>query len=218
MLSVKKTGIFAGIVILVILCAIIGYNIWFKPTNILVVNPLPAQEAEIVLNNDSRHIKVVCTSMEEASDFDKYDAVLMYGRGLYLDSLQLASIEKAANKGIPVFTNTLRNFSFVVSHNIDSIQTRTLQSYFSNACSKNYRNLLRYVRNIATPHRIGDQDYDQPVEMPKNLFYHLEAGKYFETADLLEQYLKEKGLYIPDGVRSHSYLESVSRWKTIGRT
>lgn len=199
MLSLKKTGIIAGIVIFVILCAIIGYNIWFKPTKILVVNPLPAQEAEIVLNNDSRHIKVVCRKMEEATDFDKYDAVLMYGRGLYLDSLQLASIEKAANKGIPVFTNTLRNFSFVVSHNIDSIQTRTLQSYFSNACSKNYRNLLRYVRNIATPHRIGDQDYDQPVEMPKNLFYHLEAAKYFETAELLEQYLKETGLYIPDG-------------------
>ncbi len=106
------------------------YTLWLRPTSILVVNALPAQAADIVLNNDCNKIKITCKSMEEAGDFDKYDAVLMYGRGLYLDSIQLCSLGQAASKGIPVFTNTLRNFSFVATHNIDSIQNDRLQKYF----------------------------------------------------------------------------------------
>ncbi len=184
------------IILLAIGCVgILAYQIWLRPTKILVVNPLPAQAAEIVLNNDSRHITVECSSMEEATDFDDYDAVLMYGRGLYLDSLQLNSLDKAARKGIPIFTNTLRNFSFVVNHNLDSIQTATLQEYFSNPCRDNYRNMLRYVRSIATPNRFGDKSFDLPKEMPNDMFYHLEAGQYFNTQEELTDYLIKNGLY-----------------------
>lgn len=178
-----------------------AYSIWYRPTRILVVNPLPAQAAEIVLNNDSRHIKVTCKSMEEATGFEDYDAVLMYGRGLYLDSLQLKSLDKAARKGLPVFTNTLRNFSFVVTHNLDSLQSAILQQYFSNPCRDNYRNLLRYVRSIATPKRLGDHDYELPKAMPSDMYYHLEAGQYFKTADELTRHLEKNGLYDPAGER-----------------
>lgn len=179
----------------------LAYANWFRPTRILVVNPLPAQEAEIILNNDSRHIKVTCVAMEEAKSFDRYDAVLMYGRGLYLDSVQLKSLEHAARKGIPVFTNTLRNFNFVVNHNLDSLQIEELHRYFSNPCRENYRNMLRYVRSISTPGRIGEMYYERPKAMPTNMFYHLEAGKYFDKADELTEYLKDKGLYSPSGKR-----------------
>ena len=190
------------IILLVIGCmGWVAYWIWIRPTKILVVNPLPAQAAEIVLNNDSRHIDVVCSSMEDASDFDDYDAVLMYGRGLYLDSLQLQSLNKAAEKGVPIFTNTLRNFSFVVNHNLDSVQTTILQDYFSNPCRDNYRNMLRFMRSIATPKRIGDKDYDLPKEMPSDMFYHIEPGKYFNTQEELTDYLKKAGVYINDGKR-----------------
>ena len=175
------------------------YTVWFKPTNILVVNPLPAQEAEIILNNDSRYIKISCVKMEDAKDFDRYDAVLMFGRGLYLDSLQLKSLDRAARRGVPVFTNSLRNFSFVVNHNLDSIQIEELQRYFSNPCRENYRNLLWYVSSIANPGRYGDRGYAAPVAMPANMFYHLESGKYFDKAEQLTEYLREKGLFSEEG-------------------
>ena len=126
----NRVFIIIGIVVILACCAYASYTLWFRPTTVLVVNALPAQEAEIVLNNDCRDIEITCKSMEEAGEFEKYDAVLMYGRGLYLDSLQLASIEKAASKGVPVFTNTLRNFSVAVMHNLDSVQCSQLQSYF----------------------------------------------------------------------------------------
>lgn len=175
------------------------YSHWFQPTRILVVNPLPAQAAEITLNNDSRSIKVRCVGMEDAHDFSDYDAVLMYGRGLFLDSLQMQEIDKAAKKGVKIYTNALRNFSFVVNHNIDSLQMETLHSYFRNPCKVNYVNLLKYVRAISTPHRIGSMDYEPPVELPSNMFYHLEEGNYFESALELTEYLKRNKLYHNDG-------------------
>ncbi len=209
MSRIKKTVLTCIGIAMALIAILMVWHSLLRPTKILVVNPLPAQKAEIILNNDSRLISVTCTTMEEARDFSKYDAVLMYGRGLYLDSIQMADLEKAAHNGVPVFTNSLRNFNFVVNHNLDSIQSATLQTYFANPCRPNYRNLLRYVRHLSTPRRLGDQDYDLPVNIPSELFYHLEPGKYFKDAHALTQYLKDKGLYHQDG-RDVAFISGVS--------
>lgn len=195
----NRVLILIGVLVALGACLYGVYALWMRPTAILVVNALPAQAAEIVLNNDCPKIEVTCRTMEEAGDFDKYDAVLMYGRGLYLDSLQLASLDKAAAKGIPVFTNTLRNFSFVITRNLDSIQNDRLKRYLSNQCGRNYRNLVRYVGSIVNPHRFTENDYEDPVDMPKDMYYHMESGRYFDKAERLTSYLEEKGIYNPGG-------------------
>lgn len=192
-----------------IAAGIICYKTWFAPTRVLVVNPLPAQAAEIVLNNDSRNIRVTCVPMEEAGGFSKYDAVLLYGRGLFLDSIQMREVEKAAEKGVRFFTNSIRNFNFVVNHNVDSIQAATLQEYFSNPCKANYSNMLRYVRSFATHSRIGDKDYAQPVILPSNMYYHLEGGNYFESAAELESYLRSNGKY-HDGGKKVAFISGMT--------
>lgn len=77
MLRVKnKVLIIIGIIIILGVCGWGAYALWFRPASLLVVNALPAQAADIVLNNDCRRIKIECKSMEEAKDFDKYDAIL----------------------------------------------------------------------------------------------------------------------------------------------
>ena len=74
MSRVGKISVVIALTALVVGIGWFVFTVWFKPTSILVVNPLPAQEAEIILNNDSRNIKVTCVSMEEAKDFESYDA------------------------------------------------------------------------------------------------------------------------------------------------
>lgn len=209
MSKIKKVSVTVFAILLAAVAGACVYHTFLKPTKILVVNPLPAQAAEISLNNDSRHIKVICESMEDARDFDDYDAILMYGRGLYLDSLQMRSLEKASAKGIPVFTNTLRNFSFVVNSNLDSLQQNRLQEYFSNPCHSNYRNMLRYVRSFATPGRLGDMDYELPFRLPSDMFYHLEEGRYFENPEGLTDYLKAKGFF-HDGGDNIAFISGVT--------
>ncbi len=195
----KKQIVILALCIITALSAYFIFCHWFQPTRILVVNPLPAQAAEIMLNNDSRGIKVRCVGTEDAHDFSNYDAVLMYGRGLFLDSIQMKEVEKAAKKGVKIYTNALRNFSCIVNYNLDSVQIETLHAYFRNPCKTNYVNMLKYVRSISTPDRIGAKNYDLPVELPSNMFYHLEGGNYFEKADELTEYLKRNGIYNEGG-------------------
>lgn len=196
----KQIIIFISTCLMLALISVFAYRQWLRPTRILVVNPLPAQAAEISFNNESDKIEVECETMEEAHDFSAYDAVLIYGRGLFLDSLQMKELETAAQKGVKIYTNALRNFSFVVNHNLDSLQIENLDSYFRNPCKTNYINLLKYVRSFATPSLLGSKDYDSPAILPSNLFYHLEAGNYFESADQLTYFLKSKGLYHEKGL------------------
>ena len=139
----KQASILLGGLLVLAAGCFAAYRHWLAPTRILIVNPLPAQAADIALNNDSRHIEVTCAAMEEVKELSGYDAVMMYGRGLFLDETQIAEVERAAARGIPIFTNALRNFNFIVNRNITPEQQATLQAYFQNGCRQNYRNALR---------------------------------------------------------------------------
>lgn len=190
--------VLAAVVMLGIAAA--AYAVFFAPTKILVVNALPAQQAELVLGNESSRISVDCVAADAAADFSHYDAVVMFGRGLYLDSLQLQQLHMAADKGIPVFTKTSKNFTFGETHNLTPEQADTLSAYFNNPCKGNYANMLRYLRHIATPNRPGDQSYEPPVALPSDMFYHIQPGKYFTTASQLTGYLKKQKIYNDKGL------------------
>lgn len=177
----------------------LAYKSWLIPTKVLIVNALPVQAADIALNNDCSSIDIDFASKEEAKDFSHYDAIIFFGRGLFLDEAQMADLDKAANKGIKVFTKEIRHTKFVVNRNLSEEEHNTLQTYFFNTCQHNYRNALRYIRHIATPNRWGYQDYDEPILMPDNMLYHREYGKYFESHEQLTEYLKAKALYNEGG-------------------
>ena len=73
----KRTlGVSALSVLILMTLSVAGYDHWFSPTRILVVNTRQAPAADITLNNDSRHIRVTCLPTEEVTSFDGYDAVI----------------------------------------------------------------------------------------------------------------------------------------------
>lgn len=184
--------------IIFLLLAVGGYVVYrqfMAPTRILVVNALEAQQADFVLNNDSRHIDVDCVDADEMERLDGYDAIIFYARRIFLTDEQMAEVQRVAGRGVPIFTKTLRTSDFVENHNLTDAQIDTLKQYFENDNRQNYRNGLRYLRHIATPRRWGDQQVELPVEVPKNMFYHRQYGQYFKTADELTAYLRHQGLY-----------------------
>ena len=205
----KKTLYIAGSILLLATAFTIGYLHWMAPTQILIVNPLPAQAADIVLNNDSRHIQVTCIQTEDLKSLKGYDAVVLYGRSLNLTDSQTKEIERTASAGVPVFTVSLRNFNTVINRNITSDEEAMLLRYFGDACRQNYRNGLRYLRRIATPSRWSTEAFDAPLRLPNNLFYHQEYGKYFNTPEDLEQYLRQKGIY-HEGGRKIAFISGIS--------
>lgn len=190
--------------VLLILAAVfalsyIAYSHWLAPTRIAIINPLPAQGADIALNNDSKHIEVVCLKTEEVENLSGFDAVMMYSRGLFLNEMQIKELERVASKGTPIYSNAISNFQFSFNRNLTSEQEVMLQTYFQNASRKNYRNALRYIRHIATPHRVGANEFEPPVKLPQNLYYHREYGHYFNTHAELTEYLKRKNIYNDKG-------------------
>ena len=171
------------------------YTFYIAPTRIIVVNALKTQQADIVLSNDHSQIKVDCVEAEEMGSLEDYDAVVIYARRLFLTPEQEAEVKRVAEKGIPIYTKTLRSNDFVENHNLSEQEIATLQEYFDNENRQNFRNGLRYLRYIATPQRWGEQTYEKPIEVLKDMFYHREYGRYFKTSDELTQYLKAHHLY-----------------------
>ena len=171
------------------------YRHFLAPTHILVVNALEAQQADLVLNNDSRHIDITCVDAEQMGSLRGYDAIVVYARRLFLTDEQTAALRQAAARGVPIFTKSLRSSPFVESHNLTAAQIDTLQLYLDNNTQHNYRNALRYLRHIATPQRWGDQQAAPPMVMPRNLYYHRRYGQYFSSDSLLTAYLRRSGLY-----------------------
>lgn len=199
----RKKKNFCIIISIVLVLALLFtlWRIFLCPTRILIVNALKAQQADFVLSNDSRHIHVDCLDTEEVGDLGAYDAIVLYGRRLFLSEEQLQEVKRVARKGTPVFTKTLKSSSFTINENLAEEQIAQLQVYFDNENRQNFRNGLRFLRHIATPHRWGDQDYGQPVDMMKNMFYHRAYGQYFEHASQLTEYLKQRHLYNKGGRR-----------------
>lgn len=205
----KRKILFAAIIVVLAISSIIVNYYLCSPTKILVVNPLPAHASDIILNNDSRHIKVTCLQIDEVSSFNGYDAVVFYPRSLYLSEKQVADVEQAAQKGVTFFTVSLSNFTVNYNLNITEVQTKTLLDYFKNPNRQNYRNALRFLRAVANPRKYPKEEYKEPVIVPTNMYYHQEYGKYFETKDELTNYLKENNLYHENG-RNIAFISGVS--------
>ncbi|MCF0164136.1 MAG: cobaltochelatase subunit CobN [Bacteroidales bacterium] len=182
---------------------------FLSPTRILIVNALPAHRADISLNNDSRHIKVDFIECDEITSVSKYHAIMFYRRGLYVDSARVAMIQDAAKKGVIVYTSSINDIRGVQDYNLNDTQKDTLFYFSQNPTRGNYRNLLRYLRHLSTPYKIGEQKYDSPEILPKDMFYHLKAGEYFKNSEELTQYLKREGLY-NEGGRKVAFIAGVS--------
>ena len=103
-----------------------AWHHWMSPTRILVVNALEAQQADFVLNNDSRHIKVTCMEADEMHDIDDFDAIIVYaGVSPYMSSGTVNTMLLAINDYRDKYPN--REFVYVDSQCISNGQATFLE-------------------------------------------------------------------------------------------
>lgn len=197
----KQIIIIASVAILAIVGCVLLYNCCFAPTKLLVVNSMPGREADLQYNSKDTHVELTVASPENLTSFSGYDAILMYGRSLYLTDEQLSLLDQEIKRGVKVYTYSLRSSEFNIKANLSQADIDTLDMYAGNPCGANYRNLLLYIRHLATPHRYPRIDYAPLCVLPKNMYYHIESGKYFSDADSLTLYLQNKKLYNPNGAK-----------------
>ena len=102
----------------IIAAGVICYKLLFAPVHIAVINATLSQQADIALNNNSSNIRLTFLSQEEAEKALDKDAIVLFGRGLYLTEEQIAKFNEGATRGTRIFTNTLNQGHLAINHNI----------------------------------------------------------------------------------------------------
>lgn len=190
----KSAGWKAGLALLLVLGLYAFYSLLLSPTRIALVNFPSYQVSNIAMASDSRLIKVSEVKAEEASSLKKYDAILLFGPGLRLTEEQTENIDIAGKKGSAVYTFVFSSGS-INNHNVDSLQQEQLDIYYNSRSRLNYRNMLHYIRSTFDSRKLFRTKADEPVLIPSDIFFHLEDGVFYRTADELTNHLREKKIY-----------------------
>lgn len=198
----KKQIIIACCVMAVILIGIFVWNACFSATKIAFVNFQTINLGSISKANDNAFIKLREISVDDLDQLAGYDMVFVNGMGLRIVEEQRAQIQRAADKGVPVYTSMATNPANNIC-NLDTVQAKLLRQYLSNAGKANYRNMLKYVRKKLDGKLIYTPAAEAPVERPADILYH--AGvkdpndeMEFLTVTDYEKFLRENGLYKED--------------------
>lgn len=207
--SQRKLTIIAGAIIIVCIGIYIFYSLFLSPTQIALINFPEYQATNMIIANDSRHIKIDEINQEESkAALKKYDAILLFGRGLRLSENLYKEITQAEDKGVPIYTVSYSSYPTLIA-NIDSAKINQIQAYTHNNCRANYRNLLRYIHNELDSRKLFQTPVEEPIYIPNNLFFHIGESNFFETKDQLTKYLKEKHIY-KEGAPNLAFISSLN--------
>ena len=95
--------------------------------------------------NDNSFIKLQEVPVEELDRLSGFDMVFVNGMGLRVVEEQRQQIQKAADKGVLVYTTMATNPANNIC-TIDSVDQVALRGYLGSGGRRNYKNMLNYIR------------------------------------------------------------------------
>lgn len=194
--ALVKCGLFGvGIVLLYVL-----YSLLLSPTKIALINFPSYQATNIILANESHFIQIDDINPENLPSLNDYDAILIFARGLAVTGELSDNLDKAAKKGKMIYTFSLNGVT-TINQNIDTIQQLQLENYYRNRCKVNTTNMLNYIRHEFDSKKLFSASFNSPVTVPSDMFYYLEEGQFYNSAEELTDYLKKNNLYKENGQR-----------------
>lgn len=190
----KKAILWSCVVVAVVVCATIAWNILASPTRIAFVNYQAITLGQISKANDSRFIKIDELAVENIDQAGKYDMVFVNGMGLRITDEQRQFLIKAADDGIPILTTAATNpQNLIVS--VDSIDHTFLKQYLVGG-KNNYKNLLRYVRKFVDGKKVFAEIPGDPVGHKSSLLYYPGDDELnFNYITEFEAFLKSHGKF-----------------------
>ncbi len=195
----KKQIITTCCVAAAILVGVFVWQAYFSATKIAFVNFQTINLGNISKANDNSFVKLREVSTDHLDELTGYDMVFVNGMGLRIVEEQRQQIQRAADKGIPVYTSMATNPANNIC-NLDSVQMSQIRQYLTNAGKVNYRNLLSYVRKEIDGKLISAPVPEAPVEKPTDILYHAGVKNPDDEMEFLnvtdyEKFLRENGLY-----------------------
>ena len=130
------------------LAVLILYVVWAfagSPTKVAFLNYQVITMGRISAANDNSSIRLYEMTPEDAYKAGRYDILLINGMGLRITEEQRAIIQRAADRGLPVFTSMATNPANDIN-TLDKTDKETIDAYLTGGGPANYRNMLLYIR------------------------------------------------------------------------
>lgn len=195
----RKKWLALGCLLIIVLLGIWAYNVWFGTTKIAFVNFQTITMGGIAKANDNSFIKLQEVPVEELDRLSGFDMVFVNGMGLRVVEEQRQQIQKAADKGVLVYTTMATNPANNIC-TIDSVDQVALRGYLGSGGRRNYKNMLNYIRKNMDKKLISVEEPGVPIERSSDVLYHVDVDKPGDELDFVsveeyEKYLKSKQLY-----------------------
>ncbi|WP_329904936.1 cobaltochelatase subunit CobN [Porphyromonas pogonae] len=183
-----------GLLLLIALGALWGYKHFLSPTRIALVYFPNYQASNFKLANHSSHIKLDVVDPAEGFDVADYKMILIFGPAFKGTSLDTKWLDRADKKKVPVYSFAFSALKYRNKY-VSVDQKKRLDNYYTNRSKQNYRNMLLYIRRQFDPHKWGGNKPEPARVIPNDIYYYLDEGVFFETADAMTSYLRAKGYY-----------------------
>jgi cobaltochelatase CobN len=190
----KKLIAIIGIALFLIALSFVIYNNYFSTTKIALVNFQPFQATSLIKSNTDKFVTYEEVEQEDLRKLGRYDFVLGFGMGMRISAEQRVQIQKAADKGTPVWIYAATNPENDIC-TLDSLQKAEVGAYLGSANRKNYQSLAHYIRKHIDKKSFFITDPEPPVPSAFDVLYHLDDNVWFNNVTDYENYLKEHKFY-----------------------
>ena len=194
----KQKKITAAIILVVVGVLLFGYLKYVSPTRIATLNFPDFTVEKLIRSNDNSFVKIESVDLDDAEDIAGYDMVLVRIHGASMNKTHLDAIHHAIKKGVPVYSTERDNAD------INTLKGRELDyiaTLMENGSVKNYRSMFNYIRKNIDKKALFNGEYDEPVKIPEDYYFHLGDDQFFSTYEEYQKFYEESGLYKKDAPR-----------------
>jgi len=185
-------------ILLTALAAMAVYQSFFSPTKIGLVSYRDFQAARLIKANDSDWISIAKLDKNATGDYQDFDVIYLFGRGLSLSSEQIAAFNEAANSGVSIMVQAGRNPKVDVT-SLKGEQLEAAQGYWRYGGGFNYNQLLRYSRTVLDNKSFGVEIAQAVQKIDRDVLFHLDESKTFTQVADYNAYYQSLDQYAPAG-------------------
>lgn len=194
-MKIKKNLSRLGILLLVLAVLFGGYTYYNKnisPTKVAFINYQEFQLSRIKKSTPNSWIQIDQLGMDELEKARDYSAIFIFGRGFQMSPEQMQLLQNAGYAGVNLFVEAATNPNVDVT-NLQGADLDYITDYFNYGGTRNYANLLTYVRQKMDAKTWFVSEPLEPLAIARDVFIHLEESAIFEDFNTYEKYLKENG-------------------------
>jgi cobaltochelatase CobN len=190
----RKKMVLIAILAILTGCVWIVWNKTASISKIALINFQPFQIASLIQSSADPFIRYENVPLEKLDKLTHYDFVLGFGMGMNITAEQRAQIQRAADKGIPVYIHAATNPDNNIC-SLDSLQRKTIADYLNNGNKRNYGSLAQYIRQDINKKLFFVNPPDSVIETASDVLYHLDENVWFKKVGDYENYLKQNNRY-----------------------